>query len=75
MEGSAYLAVADALEREGLISYAEPLWRRAAEVEPTNPTYLLRRAQALYTMDREGEANALVDSIVAKKWHGAVSPD
>jgi len=69
MEGSSYKNVADGLEKEGRVKMAEPLWKRAVEVEPTNPTWLLRHAQALFALGKSVEANAQVDKILAKKWH------
>ncbi len=69
MEGRAYKTVAEALEKEGRVKMAEPLWRRAVEVEPTNPTWLLRHAQALHALGRHDDAAAQIKTILDKKWH------
>ncbi|HUH05565.1 MAG TPA: VIT domain-containing protein [Kofleriaceae bacterium] len=68
-EGSAYEVVASALEAEGRVAEAEPLWRRAFEVEPTNPTWLMRHANALYSLGRPAEARVLLEQIIAGTWH------
>jgi len=69
MEGSAYQVVADALEAEGRLDQAEPMWRRAYEVEPTNPTWLLRRSQALFAMGERDSARELLGKITKQEWH------
>jgi len=69
MEGSAYQVVADALEAEGRVDQAEPMWRRAYEVEPTNPTWLLRRSQALFALGERDTARELLQEIAKKEWH------
>ncbi len=69
MEGSAYQVVAQVLESEGRVDRAEPMWRRAAEVEPTNPTWLLRRSQALFALGERETAREVLKEITDKKWH------
>lgn len=69
MEGSAYQTVADALVAEGQVERAEALWRRAAEVDPTNPTWLLRRVQALHALGRADEVAPLIEAITEGEWH------
>jgi tetratricopeptide (TPR) repeat protein len=69
MEGESYRAVADVLEREGRLDQAEPLWQRAAAVDPTNPTWLFRRAQTLSALGKSEEARALLAEITSRKWH------
>lgn len=61
--GEAYHAVAEQLEREGRIEDAEVVWARAAEVEPTNPTWLLRRARSLLALTRTEEARAALSAV------------
>lgn len=69
MEGSAYQIAADVLERHGHTAHAERLWRRASRVDQTNPTWLLRQAQALYAMGRADEARAIARTIQSRSWH------
>ncbi len=68
-EGQAYDLVATELQREGEIAEAVRLWKRAADVDPTNPTWLLRRVRGLATLGKRGQARTLLDSITNKKWH------
>jgi hypothetical protein len=51
------------------VERALPLWQRAAEVEPTNPTWLLRQSQALAVVGRRAEADQLLDRVAAGTWH------
>lgn len=67
-EGDAFGQVAEAMVREGALEEADALLQRAAAVEPTNPTWLLRRAQGRLALGDEAGALALVDAIVAGRW-------
>lgn len=69
MEGDAYSIAASALEEEGLIAEAGPLWERAFEVDGTNPTWLLRRAQGEYALGNTAAGDALIDQIMDSSWH------
>jgi len=72
-EGSAYEQVAQALEREGQLGQADSIWRRATEVEPTNPTWQLRRAENLAALGHETTARELLDAIVKGDWQDRFS--
>ena len=65
-EASAYSAVADALEEQGQDASAERA--RAIELEPTNPTWLLRRAEGLLGSQGEPAARALLEQIAHGTW-------
>ncbi len=68
-DGASYQVVADALEKEGQVTRAETLWRRAIDVEPENPTWRLRLANALLaTGDRKG-ADQQLERIAKGDWH------
>lgn len=67
-EGAAYGQVAEVLEREGRVEDADRRWRQAVEVEPTNPTWLFRRAQNLVALGDVAQARALVRQVEAGKW-------
>ena len=67
-EGSAYETVAKALEREGQLRRADLMWQRAMEVEPTNPTWHLRRAENLAALGHENTAVELLDEIAEGDW-------
>jgi len=68
-DGAAYQVVADALEKEGRVARAETLWRRAMTVEPENPAWRLRLANALLAQgDRKG-ADAQLQRIAKGDWH------
>jgi tetratricopeptide (TPR) repeat protein len=68
-EGSAYADVADVLEQQGLSADDER--KKAIEVEPTNPTWLLKRAGALAASgakEKLDEAKELLDRIDRGTW-------
>ena len=69
MEGESYRVVADTLEQQGQLQPAQELWRQAAEVDPTNPTWLLRRAQVLVSLGEHADASALLRTIERGRWH------
>ncbi|HTM23112.1 MAG TPA: hypothetical protein VL172_21475, partial [Kofleriaceae bacterium] len=69
LEGDSYRVVAEAYERDGEVERALPLWARAAEIEPTNPTWLLRQSQALAVVGRRAEAQTLLERIASGSWH------
>ena len=67
-DGSAHARVARLLEREGLIPEADLAWQSAIAVEPTDPTWLVGRAEnRLATGDRD-TARALALQVTAGKW-------
>jgi Flp pilus assembly protein TadD len=67
-EGGAYEQVAAALENEGRLDRADAMWTRAFEVEPTNPTWLLRRAQNLVAAGDAAHASDLLAEIRRGTW-------
>ena len=70
MEGRSFQAVATVLERQAQIAEATELWKRAATVEPENPTWGLSLARALVAQGRVSEATTILDGITARKdWH------
>lgn len=69
MEGESYRVVADALEQQGQLERAGMLWQRASEVERTNPTWLLRRAQVLVSLGERDDARSLLRTITRTMWH------
>ena len=64
--GDAHAKVAETLEREALFERADVAWERAFAVEPTNPTWLLRRAQN--RLGYGAPADALLDQIADGEW-------
>jgi ferric-dicitrate binding protein FerR (iron transport regulator)/tetratricopeptide (TPR) repeat protein len=72
-EGSAYSEVAQALEREGQLRRADLLWQRAFDVEPTNPTWALRRAQNLAAFGHDTSAVELLETIEDGDWQDRFS--
>ncbi|MCP4446530.1 MAG: hypothetical protein GY811_14470 [Myxococcales bacterium] len=69
MEGTSYDVVALVLQEQGMRDEADKLWIRAAKVEPTNPTWLLRRAQLLQWRGQKEEVVRLLSAIIDGKWH------
>ncbi len=67
-EGDAYQRVANELEAQDRFAQAEGIWKKAAEVEPTNPRWLLRRAQLLSALGRRNEAKPLFQRVADGKW-------
>ncbi len=67
-EGSAHARVAELLTREAQDAAADDAWRRAIAVEPTNPTWRLRRAQTLLARGEQEAARAELDAIVGGRW-------
>lgn len=67
-EGSAHAQVAIMLEREVLLEQADLVWARAVKAEPTNPTWLLRRAQNRLAFGDRNDADELLSQIAAGKW-------
>jgi len=67
-EGSAHAEVADVLERRGDLKRALTYWRRATEVEPTNPTWLLRMSHALRAGGDSGGSSAALEKIAESDW-------
>jgi tetratricopeptide (TPR) repeat protein len=68
MEGEAYQAVAEVLQGEGQLERADQLWERAVAVDPTNPTWLLRRAQVALALGQREQANVHIRSITEGTW-------
>jgi tetratricopeptide (TPR) repeat protein len=67
-DGEAIAWVADALENSGRITEADAVWARAIAVEPTSANHQLRRAMNLLASDREAEARAALEALVAGEW-------
>lgn len=67
-EGSAYAAVAGALEGEGELQRADAVWKRAVAVEPTNPTWLMRRAENLAATGDTKAARSHLEQIADGEW-------
>ena len=67
-DGGAYAQVAGVLQGLGDLEQADGLWRRAALVEPTNPTWLLSRAQNLMASGDEATARQLVEKVARGEW-------
>ena len=67
-EGSAHAQVAEALEREARFDDADRVWETAFAVEPTNPTWLLKRAENALALGRDIEAQALLQQIDDGEW-------
>lgn len=67
-EGAAHARVAEALEREGRIDDADRRWQQAIDVEPTNPTWLVRRAHNLLAAGDPAGARDLARRVVGGKW-------
>ena len=67
-EGEAYAAVARQLEREGRFTDADLRWQQAVAVEPTNPTWLVSRAQNLLASGDTTTARALAQQVKDGKW-------
>jgi hypothetical protein len=66
-DGASYADVAEVLERRG--EDADELWGRAFEVEPTNPTWLMRRAQNILAQGGPtSRVRPLLDQIERGKW-------
>ncbi|MBW2524402.1 MAG: FecR domain-containing protein [Deltaproteobacteria bacterium] len=67
-EGDAFAEVAEVLEAQGRLDEAAEIWRRAFAVEPTNPTWLLRQAQASIALGKYEAARPLLDRIESGSW-------
>jgi len=70
-EGAAWGKVGEILQQQGDLTGALLAWQDAARVEPTNPTWLLRRAEGLLIRakgdDRE-VASGMLEKIANGKW-------
>ncbi|MFO0615660.1 MAG: VIT domain-containing protein [Polyangiaceae bacterium] len=55
--GAAWGQAAAMFQRQGAFNTALAAWSRASAVEPTNPTWLLDRAQALVARGKSGDAD------------------
>ncbi|MBL4685187.1 MAG: hypothetical protein JKY37_11400 [Nannocystaceae bacterium] len=73
-EGSAYAEVAQQLEREGQLVRADRVWQDAMRIEPTNPTWIVRRAESLAAAGRDIEALAALTVVVDGKWQDRFDP-
>ena len=67
-DGNAHARVARLLEREGLVPEADLAWQRAIAVEPTDPTWLVGRAQNRLASGDRDTARALALQVTAGKW-------
>lgn len=67
-DGDAHSKVATLLEREGRFLEADLSWQHAISVEPTNPSWLLGRANNHLATDDLTTARALVEQVLAGKW-------
>ncbi|MCC6526492.1 MAG: tetratricopeptide repeat protein [Polyangiaceae bacterium] len=70
-EGSAWASAARLLASEGDLERALGLYREAARVEPTNPTWLLAEAQTRLARAAPGDADrarTLLRRIAKRKW-------
>ena len=70
-EGIAWSRVATVLQREGELDGALETWSEAVRVEPTNPTWLLSKAEALLARGASGDkeqARSLLSKIQDGKW-------
>jgi ferric-dicitrate binding protein FerR (iron transport regulator) len=67
-DGTAHAKVATLLEREGRFSDADRSWQHAIAVEPSNPVWLIGRANNHLATDDPTTARALVEQVVAGKW-------
>ena len=76
-EGAAWGRAGELLQVQGDIDAALASYSRAAMVEPTNPTWDLRHAQALLTRDEandEASARALLTLIAERQKNAAYQP-
>jgi tetratricopeptide (TPR) repeat protein len=67
--GTGYMTVAETFERRGKVADALPFWQQAIVIDQTNPTPVLRKAQALMALGRRSEGAALLKQITQQKWH------
>lgn len=72
-EGQAYATVAVRLEQEGRFAEADARLQQAIAVEPTNPTWLLSRAQNLLVSGDFATARALARQIKDGDWQDRFS--
>lgn len=72
-EGASYTNVAKALIRHGRLVEAELHLRRASEVEPTNPRWLLELATVLEALQRPDEARAVLERVAEGSWQDRFS--
>lgn len=75
-QGSAWGQVGDIFQRRGSLEEALAAWTRASAVEPTNPTWLLKRAEALVARGSMGDvdtASDLVRRVRKEKWQDRFS--
>jgi Tfp pilus assembly protein PilF len=70
MEGDGWALVAEVMEKEGRVDEALEYWQQAIVIDQTNPTWRMRKAQALLAVGRDAEGAALLREIVdGRKWH------
>ena len=67
-DGDAHAKIAAVLEREGRFTEADRSWQQAIAVEPTNPVWLIGRANNHLATDDPTTARALIEQVVAGKW-------
>ena len=66
-EGQAHAQVADVLMRNGKLDQAVSAYQRAAELEPTNPTWKLQLATVHFAQGNERMARQILEKIVNKE--------
>lgn len=74
--GSAWGQVGQVFQRRGALDEALAAWTRASAVEPTNPAWLLKRAETLVARGAAGDlddARDLVRRIRKEKWQDRFS--
>ncbi len=68
-DGDGWALVAEVMEKEGRLDDAVGYWQQAVVIDQTNPTWRLRKAQALFALGRDADAKALLKEITSRTWH------
>ena len=69
MEGDGWALVAEVMEKEGRLDESLSYWQQAVVIDQTNPTWRMRKAQALFALGRDDEGKALLKEIKDGTWH------
>lgn len=69
MSGAAWAELAVQLQSVGKVEESVPLWHEAVILDQTNPTWRVRKAQALVGLGRRAEAREVLREIVARRWN------
>jgi hypothetical protein len=69
MEGDGWALVAGVMEQEGRLDDAIGYWQQAIVIDQTNPTWRMRKAQALFAVGRDDDGRALLKEITSRHWH------